>query len=645
MPYKNLQYSQCITNTLFLIVFPPDRHNTAAPLISAVAKQMLNRVLELAKKLHPAPCLILWDPSLKSGFNLMTEQLDRIKGLCKWKKRIVVANIGFLLQPVDRCASFLNQGNGRDTRIYGDISSGEILAADFPIDRVDHMTFHAMIRFLARTRDEIKQPPPEFINSCQIFKPPVSCGNSRLFSSIKKAQIRPHPMSSTYLNTAYREIIYTPVHSFPPSDGYPNQLVLCLKHLEKESEVPWIFNTLSNEVEYIAGKHELTSFPPEIHISVAGCCNIECKFCTYEHMSSRPAYMDIPQMSNTIPFARIHTLRLTSGLGEPTLNPRLAEIIRWIGVVHPHIVMNFFTNGLMLKRPDLVSAIVEHVRWINISLNAATPAVWQRLCGRDMYNKLLSSVKYLNSVKACCHSLLPVLHGSMVLNSINVHELPKMPQLCHRLGIDKFTVIPFYSMNMHSLKKLNDLNTLEYIRHQYDALYEKTVLNAQNFSISIELPRSSRRLSVRFGLEERDFYDFRGIGEPLPYSIHRLLPACFKSYGLLKQCPDLWRQILISHTYGNHEGFNHYTHFRYPCLGPMCYLDFSTISGILPGSPGGLQSMNNHWVFKFLRKAQFQLGANPVCDLCRGIDSRNPRTHDQFLMQLNEWQQHVIVEN
>jgi hypothetical protein len=49
------------------------------------------------------------------------------------------------------------------------------------------------------------------------------------------------------------------------------------------SRVPWVFNTLLNDIEYRVGTIQPRSFPPEIHLSMTGHCNIECRFCGYTH--------------------------------------------------------------------------------------------------------------------------------------------------------------------------------------------------------------------------------------------------------------------------------------------------------------------------------------------------------------------------
>jgi hypothetical protein len=92
--------------------------------------------------------------------------------------------------------------------------------------------------------------------------------------------------------------------------------------------------------------------------------------------------------------------------------------------------------------------------------------------------------------------------------------------------------------------------------------------------------------------------------------------------------------MLIGNTFRYHGGFSESTHYRYPCLGPMCYKDFSKTACIRSGTASEVMRLNNHPDFKFLRKSQFQPGTNAVCDLCREVDSRDPRTHNRIIKQL-----------
>src|SRR5205823_2677458 len=101
-----------------------------------------------------------------------------------------------------------------------------------------------------------------------------------------------------------------------------------------------------------------------------------CRFCSYAHDKAYSDYVTLEQISRLdfLPF--LHTLRLSSGLGEPTINPHLPAIIEYLAKKHPQIDVNFFTNGTTLRRRGLIAALVGKTAWINVSLNAATAATW-----------------------------------------------------------------------------------------------------------------------------------------------------------------------------------------------------------------------------------------------------------------------------
>jgi hypothetical protein len=92
--------------------------------------------------------------------------------------------------------------------------------------------------------------------------------------------------SSFYLNTALAEIIAQPEDRTPVA-GEPAAMARALRAQREVSRVPWIFNSLLNEIEFREGVVVPESFPPEIHLSATGGCNIECHFCGYAHATAR----------------------------------------------------------------------------------------------------------------------------------------------------------------------------------------------------------------------------------------------------------------------------------------------------------------------------------------------------------------------
>jgi MoaA/NifB/PqqE/SkfB family radical SAM enzyme len=433
----------------------------------------------------------------------------------------------------------------------------------------------------------------------------------------------PSPLGPPFLNLALGELLYAPA-DLGAIDS-PERLRRALLAQRDRSAVPWLFNTLVNEIESRTGRAVLDSYPPEIHLSLTGRCNIECRFCSYAH---RQAYSDFvtPEQVARLDFLRhVHTLRLSSGLGEPTINPHLPGIIHHLARAFPHLTLNFFTNGITLRRPGLIEALVGRVAWINVSLNAATRETWQELCQRDAFGQLSDGLKALQQARREGRAPQPLVYGSMVLTSRNLHELPRMPALCRTLGVDRFTAIPFFS---YAFDRLDDggrygaEESFHLCRDRYDELYFQTVEQARQHAVSVELPLPTDQKKASFGLEVRSFYDFADIRETpyywLPALLHGLTPPA-----AAPPCHEIYYKAHVGNRKRGHLD-PAATHHLYPCLGPMSMVDFSGWTGFdFPDAQGFLR-LWNHPVLARLRAAQSTPGVCRVCDACRGMDSRDP---------------------
>jgi MoaA/NifB/PqqE/SkfB family radical SAM enzyme len=399
------------------------------------------------------------------------------------------------------------------------------------------------------------------------------------------------------------------------------------------STVPWIFNILANDIEHRTARPVMDSFPPEVHISLTGRCNIECRFCSYTHDKAYSDYVDVDRIARLDFLPHVHTLRLSSGLGEPTLNPHLPAIIEYVAGHYPQIGLNFFTNGVTLGRRGLIDALIHKTAWINVSLNAATAATWQELCERDLFDRLADGLKELHQAKCARQSSWPVVYSSMVLTSKNLHELPRMPALCRSLGVDRFTAIPFFGYAYAIPGKYAAAESFHRCRGDYEAVYAETVREAKAHGVSVELPLPQSRAA--YGVELRSFYDFADI-EGTPRWLGRLVEHLDYQQRGAEPCFDLWRIAHIGSTNRAHASTTA-THYLYPCLGPLVTADLSTQTAFdFHDSRGFLEIWNNP-VFVRLRTAQRQRGLSPVCDVCRAMDSRDPDNFATLDGVLAEW--------
>lgn len=447
--------------------------------------------------------------------------------------------------------------------------------------------------------------------------------------------IRDNSTAPVYLNAALAELMDDTTPDVP-GDCSPEHLRRVFLAMRELSSVPWIFNALVNTIEYRSGASTVDSFPTEAHIALTGACNIECTFCSYSHEIYDRNFVS-PEQVVRLDFVRhLLTLRLSSGLGEPTLNPYLPQIIESLARAYPHLNLNFFTNGVALNRKGLIDAMVGNVRWINVSLNAATSSTWRDLCGRDLFARVCKNLRLLHDRKRERGVLFPIVHASMVLTARNLGELPNMPALCRSLGVDRFTGFPFAAFNAQTQD--GDSDTFHQSRDDYGALYAETIQEARKHQVSIEIPLPERATQVSFGLEPRSFYDFAGIE-----SHHNPLALLVDTLDYAKSplpCPAIWQTASISATSKIHAAGSG-KHFLYPCLGPLGSLDLSRHTKFdFPDSQAFLRLWNNP-IFVKLREGQRHPGLVAVCDVCRCKDSRDPGNFRELDKLIVDW----MVEN
>jgi len=444
------------------------------------------------------------------------------------------------------------------------------------------------------------------------------------------------------VNTAAAELCTMPAHRGDVG-GDAMRLRDALIAQRHRSAVPWVFNELANEVEWRTGSATPQSFPPEAHLSVTGLCNIECQFCSYAHDDAKRDVVT-PEMVRGLTFLRhARTLRLHSGNGEPTVNRHLAEILRTVHATFDHVSMNFFTNGILLDRPGLIDAILQTpVSWISVSLNAADAASWRALCRADQFDRVCANVGAVDVARRE-QGRGPVLYGSMVLTRQTVGQLPHMPALCRRLGVDRFTAIPFFSLGYHRPDRFTVKEAYHEVGEAYDAAYASAVAAAREHGVTIELPRPRDESTAAFGVETRVTHDFAGTDRAGGWPLARLLARFPFEHPEGAHCHFLWRQAAVGSVNRVHAAANGDTHYLYPCLGPLAAVDFASTLPFRFPDEGGFMRLWNHPLLEMLRDGQRRAGVSKVCDACRGCDSRAPRAANDLERLVGEFAAQRVV--
>lgn len=619
-------------NVYIVLPAPPDRGDMGR--VGECAQVFLDRIKALASGFSVGRVQMLAvDPRTGSMRNFDDERFLSTPDLFSDRSTILLVNPSFLLTPAPPVAALLEAAHGGSLALHTADGDRSLYALAVTRQVASQVDLERPIKHLA-TYDE-SADVWRWVERPLVRLVPSSCGNaenSPAVAGVKERITRPSPISPRYLNAAFAELLYEPADRGPIIST--ERLRQALLAQREHSSVPWIFNTLVNEIEYRLGRPILDSFPPEIHLSLTGRCNIECKFCNYAHDQAYSDYVDVALIARLDVFRYLHTLRLSSGLGEPTINPHLSEIVEYVADRFPQIAMNFFTNGTALNRRGLIDALVYKTEWINVSLNAATRETWRDLCEKDMFDRLCSNLKELQRAKRARGAVQPVVYGSMVLTSKNVHELPRMPELCRSLGVDRFTGIPFFSLEYDYPNRYGADETFHRCRDDYDQLYLETVREAQRHRVSIELPMPADQKQAVFGLETRAFHDFAGI-EETPGRLSTLIDDEDWTSAGTSNCQHLWRAAYIGSTDRHHAVPE--AHYLHPCLGPLLRIDFSTQTSFDFPDLRGFRETWNHPLLVKLRAAQRWPGISKVCDACRQSDSRDPDNFKLFEGLLNDW--------
>lgn len=476
---------------------------------------------------------------------------------------------------------------------------------------------HAALAWLTQTVERGSDPSSDLLELVSLDPSPVSPEHSPALRGISSPVAGRAPDAPLYLNTFFAEVLQPP----PSGDVPAGDLAGEFRRLRDVSQTPWIFNALLNTIEYAGKEARLTSAPPELHISSTGLCNLSCRFCTYTPELGRPDSLTLAGLKNLPVLRWVRTLRLSAGLGEPTLNPHLPEILQWVAAAHPHISMNFFSNGVELV-PSIQQALVDaKVRWINVSLNSAAADTWADLCGADRFAAVMRNLSDLKRLKRQRRSLYPLVFASAVLTSRSMHELPQMPALCAELGIDRLSGFPFFAFGYGGEGKFDSRECFQAKDLAYPQLYEQTVAAAAACGISLELPLPVRGRNDASIVADRPLRDFARI-EQNEHRLDRLLVS-LQLPADNKACFFLWKQASLGSVNRQHEA-TPASHYFYPCLGPLSGVNSVRFAPVDFSAPVDFLSLWNNPFFMKLRQAQQERGISPVCDLCMKHDTRDP---------------------
>lgn len=145
---------------------------------------------------------------------------------------------------------------------------------------------------------------------------------------------------------------------------------------------------------------EYLAYPHAISIESTNWCNAKCWLCPYPKMTRKKGIMAedlfdrILEQVKHIPMLSM----FLSGFGEPLLDPNLERKCQKAKQVGIHRV-SFYTNGQLLDKTRARNLVDAGIDAIDISIDAGTPATFNRLRRGLDFDTVIANVRYLAGIR------------------------------------------------------------------------------------------------------------------------------------------------------------------------------------------------------------------------------------------------------
>lgn len=196
-------------------------------------------------------------------------------------------------------------------------------------------------------------------------------------------------------------------------------------------------NKAINHLDSFTSNLKVIKEPPvSVVIHPTNACNAKCPMCRYADLRVTNENIPLDKMKEIVhQLGKLGTKSIIfSGGGEPEIYAGLDEIIE-IGASYG-IKMGMVSNHLRYS-PKLLDAIINHLSWLKISINAATPEAYEKAQGMDVavWPKLLENIKKTVNIRNERKTKL-VLGGAFVVQQGNYKDVGIFVDMCSELGLD-----------------------------------------------------------------------------------------------------------------------------------------------------------------------------------------------------------------
>ncbi|MCG8431775.1 MAG: radical SAM protein [Candidatus Omnitrophica bacterium] len=203
-------------------------------------------------------------------------------------------------------------------------------------------------------------------------------------------------------------------------------------------------------------------YPIYIEISPCSACNHRCIFCAFDYLGHKPLFFDekvLKRFLRDIAQKGVKSI-LFSGEGETLLYRQLPEVAGYAARRGLDVAVT--TNGVLLTRA-VSGKLLPHLKWLRISLNAATPKTYALVHGtsRSDFDRVIRNLRQAVRIKRA-EGLSCTIGVQFLLLNENHKEAHLLAPLLAAAGVDYLIIKPYsqHPLSENRLKTGLDYSSL-----------------------------------------------------------------------------------------------------------------------------------------------------------------------------------------
>lgn len=226
-----------------------------------------------------------------------------------------------------------------------------------------------------------------------------------------------------------------------------------------------------------------------IQIEVTSRCNASCIYCPRTVYRSYWQNRDLPlkTFQRIMPALPKAALTYLQGWGEPLLHPDLAAMVRMVSATGSAVGTT--TNGMLLNSGRVRDLIEAGLAILTFSLAGTSSSCNNAARPGAPFDRVLEQIDRVRRIKKECNSSTPVIHIAYMLLNSGLADVPALPQLMARYGVEQ-AVISILDFEPDAALAGEVLATeTPAARRKLDVLFSELKAAAAGAGVAIHTPR------------------------------------------------------------------------------------------------------------------------------------------------------------